>query len=123
MSEYKRLTKSAGIKNRIRYYITEPGTWASEVYNRLGELEDKIENGTVVELPCKVGQGCYRILRDENDGLKIVRLVVEGIAVFENMKMIYTNENRVPYREDEFGDIVFFDKTQAEKRLAELKGE
>lgn len=26
-----------------------------ETYNRLAELEDKIENGTLFEIPCKVG--------------------------------------------------------------------
>lgn len=32
-----------------------------EIYNRLAELEDKIENGTLVELQCKVGDTVYII--------------------------------------------------------------
>ena len=49
MSEYKRLTER---------YIDEQGSkcvrklaWDGEILHRLAELEDKIENGTLVELP------------------------------------------------------------------------
>ena len=52
MSEYKRLTER---------YIDEQGincvrglAWDGEILHRLAELEDKIENGTLVEIesPC-----------------------------------------------------------------------
>lgn len=33
---------------------------AAELRNRLAELEDKIENGKNIELPCKVGDTVYR---------------------------------------------------------------
>ena len=78
MSCYKRLTNN----NRDEYdpeydfccdckYFGEPcgcnksdGTCDNydrflETYNRLSELEDKIENGTLSELPCKVGDTIY----------------------------------------------------------------
>ena len=49
MSEYKRLTER---------YIDEQGSkcvrklaWDGEILHRLAELEDRIENGTLVELP------------------------------------------------------------------------
>ena len=48
--QYGRLTKKGGytkeldLKQELGY---------SYIYNRLSELEDKIENGTLVELPCK----------------------------------------------------------------------
>ena len=49
MSEYKRLTER---------YIDEQGincvrglAWDGEILHRLAELEDRIENGTLVELP------------------------------------------------------------------------
>ena len=34
------------------------------IYTRLQELEDKIENGTLIELPCKVGDIVYEICKD-----------------------------------------------------------
>lgn len=59
MSEYKRLT-------------TKGAEWIEsnhdevEVYCRLRELEDKIEQGTLIELPCKVGDTVYCV--DRNRG-------------------------------------------------------
>ena len=56
--QYGRLTKKGGytkeldLKQELGY---------SYIYNRLSELEDKIENGTLVELPCKVGDTVYFI--------------------------------------------------------------
>ena len=54
---YKRLTER---------YIDEQGincvrglAWDGEILHRLAELEDKIENGTLVELQCKVGDTLY----------------------------------------------------------------
>lgn len=74
MKDYKRLTNN----NRDEYdpeydfccdckYFGEPcgcnrpnGTCGNydrflETYNRLAEFEDKIENGTLIDLPCKIG--------------------------------------------------------------------
>ena len=36
----------------------------TEIYNRLAELEDKIEQGTLIELPCKVGDTVYKVERE-----------------------------------------------------------
>lgn len=49
MLEYKRLTvKRADGEPTVRSNIT-----IQVLINRLAKLEDKIENGTLVELPCK----------------------------------------------------------------------
>ena len=32
-----------------------------EAIDRLAELEDKIEHGTLIELPCKVGDTAYKV--------------------------------------------------------------
>lgn len=59
MSEYKRLTKKGGytkdldLKQELGY---------SHIYNRLAELEDKIEDGTLIELPYKLGTKLYFIV-------------------------------------------------------------
>lgn len=45
MSKYKRLTSDTGFARNLP--ISE------ELYDRLYELENAIENGTLVELPCK----------------------------------------------------------------------
>ncbi len=45
MSDYKRLTERVG--NEVHELA-----WNGEILHRLCELEDKIENGTLIELPC-----------------------------------------------------------------------
>lgn len=65
MSEYKKLTKrrkdgTVDVTFRSDY----PNVIAYKLKNRLAELEDKIENGTLVELPCKVGDVMYEVIED-----------------------------------------------------------
>ena len=50
MREYKRLTKKADVILLDCEYSC--GGLHLDVVKRLGELEDKIENGTLIELPC-----------------------------------------------------------------------
>ena len=49
MKDYERITQKQG----------EPKIVSKRVYYRLRELEDKIDNGTLIELPCKVGDKVY----------------------------------------------------------------
>lgn len=55
MSEYKRLTYKA---NGITY---SKALTQEQLLHRLAELEDKIESGRLVELPCKVGDTIYYV--------------------------------------------------------------
>ena len=74
MSEYKRLTER---------YTGEQGincvrglAWDGEILHRLAELEDKIENGTLIELPCKVGDVMYEVI----EGIPIQEWKIESIC-------------------------------------------
>lgn len=58
MSKYKRLTSDTGFARNLP--INE------ELYDRLYELENAIENGTLVELPCKVGDTVYEVFKITN---------------------------------------------------------
>ena len=44
-----------------KYICNDMTACDEEILNRLAELEDKIENGTLIELPCKVGDWLYYI--------------------------------------------------------------
>ena len=59
--EYKRLTMKG---YRIPEDKEEVHPNFRLLYNRLAELEDKIENGTLIELPCKVGDTVYEIYKN-----------------------------------------------------------
>ena len=71
MSDYKRLTENEFECSRCKdRKCTVPDVYCCdrlccEIYNRLAELEDKIENGTLVELPCK----CIEELDIIKDGM------------------------------------------------------
>ncbi len=59
MKDYKRLTeryveeKGDFLKKGTR--LTLKNAPDEEILERLAELEDKIENGTLIDLPCKIG--------------------------------------------------------------------
>ena len=79
----------------------------SEAIDRLWELEDKIENGTLVELPCKVGAKIYIV--GESD------FCIPKYQMWEDEFCLEDIEK--------FGKTIFLTKADAEKRLEELRGE
>ena len=85
----------------------------STLYNRLAELEGKIENGTLVELPCKVG----------DNAVAIIDTLAYPNAIY-NVKL----KDLAYIVEDENGDVtfqhitrIFGTEAEAEKRLEELR--
>lgn len=144
MNNYKRITKrTTGGKVCIpfnnEFYITQ-------AYERLAELEDKLESGLLLDLPCKVGDTLYRICPQGAhikygemwDG-KIVqrpcqRCPWEGCGCYDigyqkdmkehivqprEMKNLAAIVQIIPY----LGKIWFTTKEQAEARLKELQGD
>ena len=88
----------------------------NQILEQLKEYQDKIENGTLIELPCKVGDIVYYVNKYKKTieeyevlGFTLTRnytvLVEIGIEMF-----LYKNE-------------IILTKAEAEKKLAELKGE
>ena len=107
MSKYKRLTSDVGFARNLP--INE------ELYDRLYELENAIEDGTLVELPCKVGKNAVAIVDTMAYPNAIMSVKIEGLAYIVR---------------DENGDITFqhiarIFKTEAEARakLNSLKDE
>ena len=102
MKDYERITQKQG----------EPKIVSKRVYYRLRELEDKIENGTLVELPCKVG----------DNAVAIIDTLCYPNAIY-NVKL----KDLAYIVEDENGDVtfqhitrIFGTKAEAEKKLEEL---
>lgn len=93
----------------------EYGTHNGEVIeklNRLAELEDKIEQGTLIELPCKVGTIVYYVASYKKKiGFWGKRKYCCGI-----MEIPFTLEML-----DTYGNNWFLSREKAEKRLKEYK--
>ena len=90
--EYKRLTnqkwsEDIDLKQELGY---------SHIYKRLYELEDKIEAGTLIEMPC------------------IRKLNIGGINCFE---VVYIQRNGT------IGECVCLNEAEAEKMLEKMKNE
>ena len=119
--EYKRLTNQKWSKD---IDLTQELGY-SYIYKRLGELEDKIEAGTLVELPCKVGEIMYEVV----EGVPIQEWKIESIC-FDRAHptgVIWAERTRDFARWkfwiEDCGTKWFTDKSKAEAKLKELKGE
>ena len=113
MSEYKRLTERYSDEIEIKACTTcETPTcdgcgMKKEILNRLADLEDKIEEGKLVELPCKVGDTVY-----QTDGIRVYESVVKNI-IFDT--------SGEAFDKSAIGKDIFLTREAAEARLKELE--
>lgn len=142
MSDYKRLTKSyKGVPLHTDIEVTD----GDEIYERLAELEDKIERGTLIDLPCKVGDTLYAIGKKKVGQIRKcivgdIRIADSTVEVhfdcdyscddchFNGWAQDYSGEwtcygeygdGSIPF--SEFGKTVFLTREEAAKRLKELQ--
>lgn len=107
MSDYRRLTERSDNGIAIKDTSTNDNKSIWNEIERLAELEDKIENGTLHELPCKVGDKVYQL---DNAG---------DIYESEIKCLIYVTSH-IAFDERSIGTSIFLTKEQAEARLKEL---
>lgn len=107
--EYKRLTNQKWSKD---IDLTQELGY-SYIYKRLAELEDKIEAGTLIEIPCKVGDNAVAIIDTLCYPNAICNVKLKDLAYIV---------------EDENGDVtfqhitrIFGTEAEAEKRLEEIR--
>lgn len=140
MKEYKRLTNNNRDEYDAEYdfccdckYFGEPcgcnrpnGTCGNydrflETYNRLAELEDKIENGTLVDLPCKVGDTLYEVLKNHRPPA-IQQTKVEKIIVTEKgLKLKLARNSVYETSISSLGKTLFSTEAKALKKLKEVE--
>ena len=98
-----------------------------ELQDRLAELEDKIENGTLIELPCKVGDTVYFAVNNGWDCAEIDEIhIFKDDIVFEWVQYDRGYELTELWDCGDFslkdiGKTVFLTREEAEKRLKELQ--
>lgn len=119
--KYERLTKrdkdgKINVTLMNAYYIMQ-------AYDRLVELEDKIESGKMIELPCKVGERIYYIDEYIAEFDKVEEYTVEKIEIVKDQIRIWFGDNIGYALAENFGKEVFTDKSKAKARLKELQGE
>ena len=135
---YKRLTNEKSTSENTKIVYNENGfaifdkelvEKLLEEHNRLWELENKIENGTLIELPCKAGDMVYIPYKFRNKN-GVLETIIEEIRIEEKhilfwAKPLYTNNSvRVKYlgwkKYKDYNKNWFLTKAEAEKKLKEL---
>lgn len=88
-----------------------------EIYNRLVELEDKIENGTFVDLPCKVGDTIYEVFKNHIPPF-IQQTKVEKIIITEKgLRLKLARNSMYETSIASFGKTLFLTEAEALKNL------
>lgn len=118
MKKYKRLTNQKWSKD---IDLTQELGY-SHIYKRLYELENKIENGTLVELPCKVGDVMYEVFKNHKPRIqqtKIEKVIITNKGVRLKLERNSVYETSV----SALGKTLFFTQEEAEKKLKEEEEE
>ena len=100
--------------------------WCYEVMkNRLAELEDKIENGTLIELPCKVGDTVFVLSQMKDKRILPFINTYEITSITIRKKTIYFYHEMDGFikifKLNDFGETVFLTREKAEQKLKELE--
>lgn len=136
MKDYKRLTdrditkvcfdtwKLCGLDNVCKRDCRKPEPCKiPRMIHRLAELEDKIENGTLVELPCKEGDIVYFVNWYRHPP-RIEAFKVDHLEVNKNYIRVacYDFENEYDYSMYRFDSKdISFSKEEALKKYKKLK--
>lgn len=127
IDELIKWVKSQTFQDQVIMYQGKP---VIEALEKLAEYEDKIENGTLVELPCKVGDAVYRVVNDKRrkypDECKVVGIFIGTLPIYSEIYLVkYTNGTfvySVAVPLSEVGKTIFLTKAEAEAKLRELEG-
>ena len=105
----------------------------SKGYDDLHFKDDKeyianaiVENGTLIELPCKVGDKVWLIYENQVEIAEIWRIVLT--PTYNEFKWFIPYNETQPkdtgsFKTNEIGKTVFLTKAEAEQRLKELQNE
>lgn len=123
---YQRITKK-GFRYEDLYVVDNSARSIKEyskfasVYNRLAELEDKIEKGLLVELPCNVGDTVYEIFKNHKPPI-IQQTKIEKIIITEKGLRLKLERNSV-YETSiaSLGTTLFLTEEEAKRKLEELQ--
>ena len=115
--KYERLTYKSGNAICIKETSANDNKSIWNAIERLAELEDDLESGKMIKLPCKVGDTVFLMAKAKENLYYGDYFTVEKIG-FDKLGF---------YVETEWGIFrkgnIFLTKAEAEAKLKELKGE
>lgn len=134
---YKRFTKKdryghwcTDTKINDRYMWSEDGkVWErdlthyafdGEAIDRLAELEDDLESGKLVRLPCRVGDTVYEVFKYHIPPF-IKETTIEKIVITaKGLRLRLARNSVYETAVSSIGKTIFFTKAEAEKKLEDL---
>ena len=122
MKDYKRVTiRHEDGSHSFMYDYNATTPQIKILLDRLAELEDEIEDGTLVKLPCKVGDTIYEVFKNHKPPF-IQHTKVEKIIITEKGLKLKLARNSV-YKTaiSSLGKTLFLTETEALKKIEELK--
>ena len=122
MKEHKRFTRF----DKFQQSYFAKGTF-QEIIDYIGQLEDKIENGTLIELPCKVGDKVYKVVKDFIAEYRVHKIEFYILSDKQFGYCVYCDNYELGdfdyFYKKQVGETWFITKAEAEAKLKELKGE
>ena len=115
MSKYKRLTSDTGFARNLP--INE------ELYDRLYELENAIENGTLIELPCKVGSVVYEVFKNHKPPFGRATTIEKIIITNKGLRLKLSRNSVYETAISSLGKTLFLTEAEAIAKLEELKND
>lgn len=101
---------------------------AAELRERLKMFENKLENGTLIELPCKVGDTVYVIKNNKISAIDIVyynkihsRVAEQNEEYWHCVDKDRISRNVITFYPENIGQTVFLTKSEAEQKLKEMQ--
>lgn len=116
MKEYKRRT----VKGRV--FGDKVNDSFRELYSKIQDLEDKIEDGTLKFMPCKIGDPAWFVYAAGKHS-KIYKTKVRSIEIYDNNEIIIRLADTcrfIAMNSDGCG-YAYLDETKAEEKLKELQ--
>lgn len=102
------------------------------IAKKLCDLEDKIEQWKILELPCAVGQTIYVITNDSPTRIEETKVSQVVVRLKGNSKPQYSilapcvyddwGKAKWSFCDNNFGTDFFFDRADAEAKLREING-
>ena len=126
MKDYKRLTERtkhgiAVLDSGERFVLSCGGYATTKALNRLAELEDKIENGTLVELPCKVGNVVYEVFKNHKPPFGRATTIEKIIITNKGLRLKLSRNSVYETAISSLGKTLFLTEAEAIAKLEELK--
>ena len=122
MKDYKRVTiRHEDGSHSFMYDYNATTRQIKILLDRLAELEDEIEDGTLVKLPCKVGDTIYEVFKNYKPPF-IQQTKVEKIIITEKgLKLKFARNSVYETAISSLGKTLFLTETEALKKIEELK--